>query len=75
MEGAILLQIRPYDLCVTVGFDIAHNLAVDMLLGTPFIDRLICEIFPANSKVVPRHSHPVPILSATQHDLYIHMST
>lgn len=39
------------------------HIAVNILLGTSFIDRFIREIFPAKRKAVLWHSNPVAILS------------
>lgn len=46
-----------------------------MLLATSFTDRFIRKIFSAEREVVPRHSQPISIPSATQRDQHIYMST
>lgn len=71
MEGTILLHVRLGDLYVQVGFGIIHNLAVKLLLGTSFTDCFTREILPAECKVVPRHFHPVAIISATQRNQHV----
>lgn len=71
----ILLHVRLGDLRVEVWFGIVHNLAVDILIGTPFIDCFTRGIFLAECKVVPWHSHPVEIFSFTQRDQHICTST
>lgn len=71
MGETILLHVRLRKLCVKVWCSIVHNLAVDMLTGTSFIDRFIREIFQAERKFVPLHSHPEAIFSATQRDQHI----
>lgn len=65
MEEKILFYVRLGDLRARVWFGIIHNLAVDMLLHTSFIDNFICGIIPAKHEVVPWLSHRVAILSAT----------
>lgn len=47
LEGTILLQVGLGDLRVRVWLGIVNNLAVDMLLGTYFIDCCIRRIFSA----------------------------
>lgn len=73
-EFSILLNGCLGDLCIRGWSSIVHNLAVNMLLGTSFIDRFIRRILPAKRKVVLWHSHPVPILLATQRDQHIQRS-
>lgn len=51
------------DLPVRVWFGVVDNLAVDVLLGTSFIDLCIQGLFPGEQKVVPLHFHLVSMLS------------
>lgn len=63
LDGTILLFVKIGELRVRVWFGIVKNLAVDILLGTSFIDRYIQGIFLSERKILPWHSQPVPILS------------
>lgn len=58
----VLLFVRVADLHVNVWFCIVERLSLEVLRGTPFIDRFITEIFPGEKRVVPWHSGPVSIL-------------
>lgn len=49
----ILLLVRIFDFHVKVWFCIVKNLAVDLLLSTPFIDRSIRGIYLAREKWYP----------------------
>lgn len=68
MDSKILphLHLRFGTLCVRVWFSIIRNIAVDMLLDTWFIDRIILGIFPSKWKVVPWHIHYVAILVSSK---------
>lgn len=63
-DGTILLLIHTGDLSARVWYAIVQNLAVDISLGSSFINRQIQRIFPSERKVVPSHSSPVPIPSS-----------
>lgn len=61
LQGTILLHHQIGNLNTRVWFSIFPNLAVDLLLGTSFVDRFIRGIFPGERKVEPWHSQPVAI--------------
>lgn len=63
MRGTIPPFVRIGSLHVNVWFEVVKNLAVDRLLGRPYIDYYIREVFPGERKVVFWHSDPVPILT------------
>lgn len=63
-EFILPLFVRMGDLCVYAWFGVIRNLAVDVVLGTSFIDSCIRGIFPSERKVVPRHSQPLEIMLA-----------
>lgn len=63
VDGIVPLFVHLGDLRVCTWFGVVDNLAVNLLLGTSFIDPCIGEIFPTERKVVPRHSRPVAITS------------
>lgn len=60
-DGIIQLHSYLGDQRARVWFYIVPNLVVDLLLGTPIIDRFIRGIFPADRKIVCWHSQPVAI--------------
>lgn len=55
--------VRIGDLLKCAWFIVVHNLAVDVLAGTCFIDCYIWSIFPSECNVVPCHSRTVSMLS------------
>lgn len=59
----ILLLVHIGTLRDEVWFGLVENLAVDILLGTHYIERYIRRIFPGERKGVPCHSDPIPILT------------
>lgn len=63
MDGFILLNLRLGDLNTRIWFGVAPHLALDIFLGTAFIDRFIRSIFPSERKVVPWHSKLVAIMT------------
>lgn len=63
--GIITLHVRMRDCRVRIDFGVVRNLAVSVLLGKTFIDRFVKSIFPAEMKVAPYNSKPVPILILT----------
>lgn len=65
VEGVIPMFVRIGDLRVRAWFGVVENLAVDILVGTSFIDRCIRGIFPTERKIVPWHSRPVSILTSS----------
>lgn len=54
------------DLHTDAWLGIVENLAVNLPLGTSFIDRCICGIFLIERGVVPIHSHQVQVLTSLQ---------
>lgn len=54
------------DLCICVWFRFVDNLALDVLLGTSFIDCFIWGLFSSESMVVSWHSPPMMILWSLQ---------
>lgn len=50
------------DLCVRAWFRIVDNLAVDILLGTSFIDRCIQRTFRTECEIGPSHSESLRII-------------
>lgn len=52
IKGVITLHLRPGDLCTRIWIGIAPQPAVNMLLGTVFIDCSIRGMFPSERKVV-----------------------
>lgn len=63
LDGSMLLHLHLDKLCTRVWFSIALHLAVDILLGTTFIDWFMSGIYPAGRKVVPRNSQSVAIVA------------
>lgn len=61
--GLILLQLRIGNLRTRMCFGIVWHLAVNVLIGTHFIDRFIRETFLTEHMVVSWHSPPVAILT------------
>lgn len=55
------------DLCIEVHFGVVHNLVVDVLFGTSFINLYIRSIFLAEYELVPRHSQHVAISHRPRH--------
>lgn len=66
LDGLGFLHLRLGDLQTPVWFEVEPRFAVEMLFGTPFIDRLIRELFPSERRVVPWHSLPVVKLAGCQ---------
>lgn len=62
-------------LCVRVWFVIVHNFAVDILLGTTFINRFKLGVFPAKRIFVQSRYHPVAIILGMQCNQHTHKST
>lgn len=62
-ERIVPTSLWTADRWVCNSFGVVENLAVELLLGTTFIDRWIRGIFPLDLKIVPWQSHPVDILS------------
>lgn len=54
MDGMILQHLRIRNLHTRVWLDIAPRLAVNILLGTSFIDRCILKTFPAERMLMPK---------------------
>lgn len=69
VEGNILRHVHFGFLFDRVWFGIVSNLALDMLVDTLSIDKVICGILPFESKVVLWHSHPAAILSTNFHQM------
>lgn len=67
LDGTILLYLRLGDLRVHVWFEAVPDLALNLLLGTLLIDRFVRGIIPAEQKLVSWQSHPVAILSLSDH--------
>lgn len=44
-------------------FDVVHNLAVPVLLGTLYIDKSVKGIFPPERNIATYNSKPVPVLA------------
>lgn len=63
LDGTILLFVNIGELRMRVWFGIVEILAVDILLGTSFIERYIRGLFPSDTEVLPWHSPLVQILS------------
>lgn len=53
LDGLSLLRLLIYDSCTRVWFDIDPHLALNIRIVIPFNDRIICEIFSCDGKVVP----------------------
>lgn len=62
LHETILLQPRLDDLITQVWLGIVYNIAFNFILGTSFIDRLMCAIFPGKQRVVPWHLQPLPMV-------------
>lgn len=61
-DGPTLLRLWHDNLNTQLWFEKEPNLAFYMLLGTSFMDHVICGNFPSERKRVPWHSQPVAIL-------------
>lgn len=62
LDSFILLNLRLSGLQTRAWCGVAPLFAVNLLLGTPFIDSCIRGIFPSERKILPWQSHPVAIL-------------
>lgn len=62
--GLILLHVRIGKLCVRKWFRMVDKLAVDLHLGTSFIDHYIWTISYGEHKLVPWHLTPVAIIAS-----------
>lgn len=62
VEGIVRTFVQIGDLRVRAWSGVVENLAVDILLGTSFIDRFIISILAGERKVVPYHSCSVSII-------------
>lgn len=58
----MLLHLRLRKLSTRISFRVAPHLAVEIILGTSFTDRLVRGIFSSERKVVPWHPQAVAIL-------------
>lgn len=56
IEGIVPLFIRPGDLHVCTWIGTVENFAVDLVLGTLFMDRCIRGMFPAERKIFSLYS-------------------
>lgn len=63
--GTITLYVSVSDCRVCVNFGVVRNLAVSVLFGATFIDWIAKAILPAERKLVPYNSKPVPVLFLT----------
>lgn len=64
VEGIIIFLVPVGDLRVREWFGGVEKLAVSVILGTTFINRVIKRIFPPEPKIVLFHSKPVEILAS-----------
>lgn len=64
--GAIVLRVRIEDSAIGVMFRVVGNLAVPVLLGTSFIDKIIKNIFPDERKTVLFNYSSVSTLTVHQ---------
>lgn len=62
MEGIGPLFVRIGDLHMHALFGVVENLAVDMILGTSFIDCSVRGLFSSERKIVLSNSRPVAII-------------
>lgn len=62
LSDPIILSFRIKKSRTRVAFRIVKKEAVPVLFGATFIDRVIRSVHPAERKLVPLHSPPVPIL-------------
>lgn len=58
----VLLHVGVSELCIQAWFAIVDSLAVDLLLGTSFLDHYILESFSEKHTLESRHSPPVAII-------------
>lgn len=65
MIETVLRYVQVGSLYVKVWHGIIDSFAVNIILGTPFIDWYIREIFSGERRMVPWHSSPVSILAKT----------
>ena len=63
--GAMPLYLRIGSLQVKMWFLVASNLAARCILGTSFMDRYVCAIYPRLRKVTFHNAAPVGIVSAS----------
>ena len=61
VDKVVLLMVTIGDTTVPVWFGIVENLAVEVLLGTSFLDKHVKSIEPIQQVVVPIDSRPVDI--------------
>lgn len=61
LDRLTFLHLRKGDLCARVWYGIALNLAMNVVLGTPFFHRFTFGIFPTKRKIVSMNSPPVDI--------------
>lgn len=73
LDGLIILYLCLGDFCILVWFRIASHLALDILLGTVFIDRSMFKIFPIERKVELRNSQPVAIVACKPRDTEVNV--
>lgn len=65
LDGANVSSVKIDELRGRIWFEIFKNSAVEILLGTPLMDRYIPEIFSSEIKDPPRYSPPLRIASHT----------
>lgn len=61
-KGAVLLHLQMDVLRIRLWFELADNLAEDLLLGTSFVDKYIREVFLAERKLFLWYSQPATVI-------------
>lgn len=62
--GTITLHVRIWDLCTRAWFGIVDNLGVNILLGTPYIEKCIKGTFFMVGGMVSTHTYAKEILAS-----------
>lgn len=60
----VLFHVMVENSRIWVVFRVERNPAVDNLLGSSFIDRIVKGIFPPEEKIMAHYSAPVPTVAA-----------
>ena len=67
--GVICLCLKMRDLKVMIRFGVVRKLVNRVLVGTPFIDIFVKDIFPPERKIFPVHSRPVHVMANNQPEM------
>lgn len=68
LVGVIPLFVHLGDLCFHIWFVFIDGPAVPAILGTSFTDLFVMAILPQEQRILPYHSRPISILSASTYD-------